>query len=565
MPKTNLKGSVSLDDSAFSAGVRRVKMASASLSRTVGKGFKTIGRTVANVSKSLAKFATIAAGITFAAATAGAYKLAKALKGAFDTGGALSDLSTQTGIAVKELAILQVAFKNNGLAAEKVGPVINKMQKSINDFGNGLSTQVRAFDALGISFDDLEGKSPLQQFEMIQKALMSIKDTGKQSAIAMDLFSRSGAELKTLFADGNAIQNASKTLGSAAQILQNNAERFDRISDLLGTAGTKLQGLFLGLAEKWAPRILEVLEKFNSIDFAQIGQNLANNLNFDNAIDLLLSGLKLAGAVFTNALTKGLKVAGILFYEFFKSDIAPKIGASLSDALLSAVGFVDTSSPNFGMGESVADQIKGVISDNAIDTSGLLKDFISKLEAVTGPIGGNGSSGGSGMTLAEEMEKERLEQKARIARENPERSRIPFFTEKISQTQHEEESRAMKRAAEIAKLTSRPQADAFGNVFHGLNQAATMQLDRMTGVGPGTRTALTQGPRTFGKRAGAISRANMNGLAGQGFDAVRKVGAAAESKVQRRDHTIGTTNERLTKTNEELVEQTRILKKGLEA
>ncbi len=236
----NLKSKISLDDSEFKAGIRRVKLTAAAASRTIGNGFRSMGKglasmasMIAGVVRSLSKFAAIAAGITFAAAIAGAAKLAGALRKAFDTGGALSDLSSRTGIAVKELVILERAFEDNGLSADKVGTSVNKLQKSIGDLGDGLSTQVRAFEALGITYEMIESQSPLEQFRMLEERLQRIEDPTKRAAIAMNIFGRSGGELLTLFSDSGAIDRAAQTMGGQADLLQKNAQTFDRISDLL--------------------------------------------------------------------------------------------------------------------------------------------------------------------------------------------------------------------------------------------------------------------------------------------------------------------------------------------
>lgn len=317
MPSFNLKGKVSLDSTEFQAGLRRVKLASAATAKTIGNGFRQIGGALQRITASLAKFAAIAATISFAAATAGAVKLGRELRKAFDVGGALSDLSSRTGIAVKELVILEQAFADNGISADKVGAIINKMQKGISDFGAGLSTQVRAFERLGITYDDIRNKSPLQQFQMLQNSLAKMPDPTLRAATAMDIFGRSGGELQALFDDAGAIGKAAQTIGTQADILDKNAQTFDRISDLLNSAGKKLQGFFVGIASVAAPKILEVLEKFNTLDLAQLGQNIAANLNMENALEVMKAAFKVAAAFLGNAVLEALARATVAFGELW--------------------------------------------------------------------------------------------------------------------------------------------------------------------------------------------------------------------------------------------------------
>lgn len=203
---------------------------------------------------------------------------------------------------MKELVVLQQAFKDNGLAGEKVGSVINKMQKAISDAGNGLSTPVKALEKMGLSFEQLEKLSPLEQFEKIQNALAGMGNVTLKTGAAMDLFGRSGGELLTLFGDGGAIGRASETVGEQAEILERNARVFDRSSDLLGSIWSKFTGFFVGMAEFVNPVLLPVLEEINKIDLAKYGAGvgrfvalIAEAFKADKLPGLLKDGLILAG------------------------------------------------------------------------------------------------------------------------------------------------------------------------------------------------------------------------------------------------------------------------------
>ena len=314
----NLKSKISLDDSAFTAGIKRVSRATALVVKKASAAFRKVGASIGKAAARMKNFAMIAGALTFAAAIAGAYKLGRALKDAFDLGGRLSDLSAQTGVAVKDLAILQQAFEDNGVAGDDVGKVINRLQRSISDFGAGLSTQTRAFEKLGITFDQLKGKTPLMQFQMVQNAIAKIEDPTMKAAAAMEIFGRSGGDMLALFQDSGAIERASETMGSSADILQTNAEKFDRISDLLNRASVKFQGIILALAEVAAPKILAALEKFNAMDFAGIGRRFLAGLNMERAKELLLGAMKIVGAFLGNKLVEVLRFAAHLGEVAFK-------------------------------------------------------------------------------------------------------------------------------------------------------------------------------------------------------------------------------------------------------
>jgi hypothetical protein len=282
---------LALDSSGFTAGLTKAQAA-------LGK-LGAIGVPV------------LAAG--FAAATAAAVGLAAGVKNVLDIGGALSDLSTRTGIAAGELRVLQEAFKQNGLSAEQVGPAVNKLQRALVEAGQKGGEVARTFDGLGLNLDQLRGMNAADQFQAIGAAINALPDPAARAAAAMQIFGRSGGELLTLFANSGALTQAATTVGAQAELLTKNANMFDQASDILGSVGTKLEGFFVGVADQIVPAIMPLLEAANSIDLASIGQDLGQAIAFAlTAItsgqigNLLTAQLKLSGAEFINTLVKGI-------------------------------------------------------------------------------------------------------------------------------------------------------------------------------------------------------------------------------------------------------------------
>jgi hypothetical protein len=286
---------LTLDTSGFNRGI---KSAESGLSK-----FKS--------SAGPAVMAGIAAG--FAAAAAAAAGLAVGIKSALDLGGALSDLSTRTGVAAGELRILQEAFARNGLSAEKVGPSINKMQRALVEAGDGTGPAAEAFKMLGISVDGLRGMDASSQFSAIGQAINSIPDPAGRAAAAMQIFGKSGGEMLTLFANSGAMNEAARSVGDQADILTRNANLFDQASDILGSVATKMQGFFVGVADTLVPALMPLLEAADGIDLSGLGQDLGNAIAFGltvitsgNLGNILSAQLKLSGAQFVNLLVQGI-------------------------------------------------------------------------------------------------------------------------------------------------------------------------------------------------------------------------------------------------------------------
>ena len=559
MATANLKSKISLDDTQFSAGLRRVKLTSAAAAKQIGTSFRKLGGIMANLAKSLARFAAIAGAITFAAAVAGAVKLGNALKKAFDAGGALSDLSAQTGIAVKQLAILQQAFEDNGVSADQVGGVINKLQRSISDFGNDLSTQVRAFERLGISYDAIKSKTPLQQFQMVQQALAKMEDPTARAATAMEIFGRSGGNMLALFQDGNAISNAMVTVGSAADLLDKNAGKFDRISDLLNSAGSKLQGFFVGVGDVAADKILPVLEKFNAIDFAAMGQNFAQNFDLPKLFELLNAGLDLAGEKFSLFMQDAMGNIAQVFGEKMGEQIrelAKKMDVlnlyidkeESDDSMLQmkAAGFFggltdEERKKVFGEdGKIMGAPVNPTTGPIGREKTAAQKRFDEAFRALVGPsnaVKPARSSSSEADLYAKEME----EQRARVARDtafaNYEEAGPSASLRNKQKRQEMTTIRTLGGGIQIVPTSSLEQADGQSGVQASMSANVFARDRNRLGIASGLRTG--------------------------GLGEVRKVGAKADQKAARKDDTIIGTNDRLTTANEKLQTQIELLQEAL--
>ena len=258
----------------------------------------------------LAVAATIAAGV--GAAVRGMYS-------AMEAGGALVDLSARTGVAIDKLMVLEMAFKQAGMGAEDVGPAVAKLQKSIAAASQGNAEAASKFVKLGVSLNDIQNLSPDEQFAKIGDAIGKIGNPTERAAAAMDVFGKSGAKLLSVFSAGG-MQDIEQNIGGQAKLMLENAGYFDRITDVLGTAGSKLQGLFVGMASQIVPPILFAVEELNKMDLSNVGLSLGSGLKaaieafewwFDNFSvaggDTLWTTMKLQGAMWINEMANGLR------------------------------------------------------------------------------------------------------------------------------------------------------------------------------------------------------------------------------------------------------------------
>lgn len=258
------------------------------------------------------------------------------VKSALDTGGFFSDLSANTGIAVKDLVLLEREFKNAGKSGEDIAGIVGKMQRNLasGDAGAGLSK-------LGMDMDALRSKSPVDQFHAIGQAINGIQDPAEKTAAAMAVFGKSGNELLAMFATAG-FGDAAAQVGMQADLLNKDAALFDDVSDKLALVGTKTKGFFIGVADKIAPVLKPLLDSFAAIDLAKYGQAVGDAIatavqafNDGTLVTLISESLIIGAKEFGNALI------GVMTSAAFGFGASLVAAAQMLPELLSVVTSLD--------------------------------------------------------------------------------------------------------------------------------------------------------------------------------------------------------------------------------
>jgi hypothetical protein len=209
---------------------------------------------------------------------------AKQFYGALEAGGSLVDLSGQTGVAIDKLMELQLAFSQAGMDATSVQPVLAKLQKNIAEAATGSAEAAMKFATMGISLEEIQGLSADQQLTKVGEAITKIQNPAQRSAMAMEIFGKSGAKLLSFFASGG-MADVQENLGRQSKLMLENAGVFDHSSDILGTAGSKVRGLFVGMAAQIMPQFTGLIDELNKVDLTGIGESLGDGIAI--ALELL--------------------------------------------------------------------------------------------------------------------------------------------------------------------------------------------------------------------------------------------------------------------------------------
>lgn len=140
-----------------------------------------------------------AAGAAFKVAGVGAVALAGSLSILTKRSLALVDQQRKAarvlGATQAQYAGIALAADVSGVSLESVTKALKRQQKSITDAVDGLSTQARAFDRLGLEARELLGLPVEQQFQQIVNALGQMENQTLKVAAASDIFGAKNADL----------------------------------------------------------------------------------------------------------------------------------------------------------------------------------------------------------------------------------------------------------------------------------------------------------------------------------------------------------------------------------
>lgn len=260
--------SLGLDSAQFSAGLKNAQSALGKFGTIAARGF-----------------AALAAGATLAAGALGV-----AVKGAIDHADALSKSAQKAGVTVEALSRLEYAAKLSDISLEGLTGGLQKLGKSMADaVATPTSTAATAFKALGISLTDADGKLRNSDVVLadIADRFSRMEDGSTKTALAMQMFGKSGAELIPLLNSGRdglkAMADESDRLG--ATISTKTAKSAELFNDTLTRIGTIMQGVVNRIMEAALPALQAFADTLASPEFAEAAVWLATTLV--GAIDLV--------------------------------------------------------------------------------------------------------------------------------------------------------------------------------------------------------------------------------------------------------------------------------------
>lgn len=223
------------------------------------------------------------------------------------------------GINIERLQELQFAAQISGASANDVSKALKTLAKRARGASQGLKAPKAAFEAVGVSVTDAEGK--LRSLDEILKDIAQgtkrLKNPTEKAALAQELIGKSGVNLINFLNEGRSGINrlAKDFQGLGAAITEKAANKAEAFNDEMLRTKLAMQGIRNTLAAQLLPALTSGLRRF------------ANWISVGDRVERILRAVrfaaKTAGLVISSIVTK--KIIALLFS--FGSAVAAQVGA----------------------------------------------------------------------------------------------------------------------------------------------------------------------------------------------------------------------------------------------
>ena len=313
-----------------------------------------VEKKTSNLSNKLSGLAKgLAVGVA-AVGTAAAATTKALINGATETakyGDEIDKTSQKIGFGTEAYQKWDYAMQIAGTSMKDCSIGLKTMTNKIDDALNGSSSAIAMFDKLGISVDDLKGKTREDIFGMVVSGLQNTTDELTKAAIANDVFGRSGQELMPLF--NETTENTQKLLEEAEKYGMVMSENAVKNSADFNDSLTRMQKTITGVKNKL------------------LGELLPGFSTLMDGISGLVSGQEDAGEKVAEGITNVVETI---------SKVLPKIVevvGNLIPKLIPVVGEILTS-----VSQALLDNLPTIISGILKLLPGLLKAVVMIIEGI---------------------------------------------------------------------------------------------------------------------------------------------------------------------------------------
>ncbi len=162
---------------------------------------------------------------------------------ALDYAGSLQEVSVQLGVTTKDLQTYRYAAAQTGVEQDAMDRGLAKLTVTMGKALSGAEKPIKAFKAIGLSLEELKGKTAGDVIPPIADALGKIPDAARRAAVEVELFGKSGQALGSLLAEGgDGLRNLAMEAARLGLVLSDKElAEADRTADKLGQVKAVLE------------------------------------------------------------------------------------------------------------------------------------------------------------------------------------------------------------------------------------------------------------------------------------------------------------------------------------
>lgn len=231
---------------------------------------KRAEKTTASSMKKIGEAATQAGAVIGAGLAAGATAAAVAVKQAIDQADEISKLSQKIGISTEALSGLNVAAQLSDVGIQQLQGGITRLVRAQEDVASGAGNMASLFDAIGVSAVNADGS--LRETDKVLRDLadvfQALPDGAAKTALAVDIFGRSGADLIPLLNEGSKglreYDELAERLG--VRLSTETGKAAEDFNDNLTILKIGLQGVATQVATELLPDLVDLTNQFTATD-----------------------------------------------------------------------------------------------------------------------------------------------------------------------------------------------------------------------------------------------------------------------------------------------------------
>ena len=312
----NLSVSITARTAKFLKGMQKARTSINRFARDTSRSIKTIG----------------GLGLAFGGLAAGG-GLTLLIGQQFKAIDATSKLADKLGLTTEALTAYQFAAKIVGVEQGQLETGFAKLQRSVGDARNGLTTAKRAFADLGLTYEDIINLSPEEQIKTIADAFTSVDNQVVRTNAVLNIFGRSGLGFIKLFEKGRAglegFEKEAEKLGVTFSRVD--GAKVEEANDAITRLRALIQGLAKNFAIQLAPALSVIVNRFVKArtEGDNLGKFASNSINnILDAVDKLKTGLNFVTGFF-QGFRSGVELIAAGFAKLF-SFVAKGLGTAFN-------------------------------------------------------------------------------------------------------------------------------------------------------------------------------------------------------------------------------------------